>query len=881
MQPNSYQKGVLDDIRSFFVFWHACADPALAFSEHWKQKGAARVPAYSAPLHAAPQVCAKVPTAGGKTLIGIYALQEIFNVLGKRRGDPRLCVWLVPSLAIKDQVLSRFNTPDDGYRQALRGALDSQVSVISKNQLLAGGGQFNADLVRDEVVIAVLVYDSLRAEKKEDKKLYQQNGGVASFAADVASSESSTDTDQESVMAALASLQPVVIVDESHNATSELSRDMLARLNPSCVLELTATPREGANIISYVDAMALRDAHMVKLPVVVRNLPDRSSVIAHAVDLRTRLEAEAVAETAEGGAYIRPIVLFQAEPKNRTDSVDYEKIRNELVVQYGIDPEWVKIKTAKVNELKGVDLMANDCPVRFIITINALKEGWDCPFAYVLATLADRSSAVDVEQVLGRILRQPYIRPHGHAPLNMSYVLTASAVFSTTLERIIAGLNRAGFSRNDYRTPDLLADDTVPPTTHPGDQNALQQPTTPLQLPLKEAARPAHDNAEVGEVDETSQADSAPDYSVDSTLRCGAVANENLERAAAQLHGQYVSPEEREMKNSFPIRSDFASEISELRLPRFFRKVDPGNLFSDTEGGVLLDRDMLLENFRLADCDINDFRPNLTSGDLVQVDLKALTKYGLADYEPTRVVLKAHEMRAHREYLATLSPESKRQQLAGYISGWVGKMPPLGDSDLRAYINKLLGKMSAADMENVLEQQNAFVEEVKKRVRLEMARYRRKAFAHWVRTGEVFTTEHYGFDAEVHPVELYPPTANTLYEREERANTTTLEGKMADWLAEAENVRWWHRNHQTSGFYLNGPINHRPDFIVRTRNDTVVMIETKGEHLKNDESDTKIEIGKYWQDCVGRSYRYVMVFEQNPVNGAVSWQDAVEMLAKV
>src|SRR5690606_35100027 len=107
--------------------------------------------------------------------------------------------------------------------------------------------------------------------------------------------------------------------------------------------------------------------------------------------------------------------------------------------------------------LKGVDLAASDCPVRFIITVNALKQGWDCPFAYILATLADRSSAVDVEQILGRILRQPYVRPHGREQLNMSYVLTSSAQFSQTLEKIVAGLNRAGFSRRDFRARDESA----------------------------------------------------------------------------------------------------------------------------------------------------------------------------------------------------------------------------------------------------------------------------------------------------------------------------------------------------------------------------------------------------------------------------------------
>jgi len=104
---------------------------------------------------------------------------------------------------------------------------------------------------------------------------------------------------------------------------------------------------------------------------------------------------------------------------------------------------------------------------------------------------------------------------------------------------------------------------------------------------------------------------------------------------------------------------------------------------------------------------------------------------------------------------------------------------------------------------------------------------------------------------------------------------------MADRLAGANNIRWWHRNHQTRGFSLNGPINHFPDFIVCTDRGTVILVETKGEHLKNDDSDTKIELGKLWQDCAGRTYRYIMVFDQVPVDGAVNWQDAVDILSKV
>lgn len=888
MKPNKYQEVVLDDLRSFLARWRLCNNPAAAFNDHWVAKGVSRMRPYHVTATSAPQICTKVPTAGGKTLIGIYALKEIFNAMDKRQGDPRVCVWLVPSLSIKDQVLTRFNMVGDGYWLALREALGHRVSVLSKEELLSGSGKFNAQQVREEVVVAVLTYDSLRSKIVEGRKLYQSNSELSSFNADIADSDPDDSFDSDSLVAVLASLQPVVIVDESHNATSELSRESIDRLKPSCVLELTATPRETANIISFVDAMALRDEHMVKLPVVVRNLLDKSAVIAHAIDLQKRLEEEALTELNISGTFIRPIVLFQAEPKNKKDSLTFEKLRDQLIKERNIDPSWIKIKTANVDELKKEDLLSPNCPVRFIITVNALKEGWDCNFAYILATLADRSSPIDVEQILGRILRQPKIRKHGVIPLNMSYVLTASAVFSEALEKIVAGLNRAGFSRNDFRTPDVIEPDNNQPSS-----NHTQSTNHQFVLSSTNSLLSADSQQTPGLVNSmpntfTSEAEALStksmfesDCSVDTTIQYAKYANSLLDAEATKNDGLYIAPELREMMNTVRIRKDFIGEIAELKLPQFFRYAPKESLFAEANGGVLLDRNMLLEGFRLVDCNTNDFKANLSSGDVAQIDLKELSADGIADYEPTRISLKPREISALRNYLATLSPDSKRQQLTGMVSNWLGKMPPLSEPDLRAYISKLLDRLTADELDSVVEQQNVFVESVRKRVRLEMKNYRKKKLAQWVRTDTVFADKSFSFPKESSLVNLYTPTSNTLYEREEKAKSTDLEKSMTDWLAESPNIRWWHRNNQTRGFFLNGSINHYPDFIARTHSGTVVLIETKGEHLKNDDSDTKVELGKLWQDCAGRGFRYIMVFEQTPLDGAICWQDAIEMLNQI
>jgi hypothetical protein len=83
------------------------------------------------------------------------------------------------------------------------------------------------------------------------------------------------------------------------------------------------------------------------------------------------------------------------------------KIKTFLLDEMKIPEDEIAIKTAKNDEIKGIDLLSPKCPIRYIITVNALKEGWDCPFAYVLISVANIGSRLAVEQTMGRIWRRP------------------------------------------------------------------------------------------------------------------------------------------------------------------------------------------------------------------------------------------------------------------------------------------------------------------------------------------------------------------------------------------------------------------------------------------------------------------------------------------
>ena len=363
---------------------------------------------------------------------------------------PKVVIWLVPWSNLLDQTLQNLRNPEHPYRQKLNILFHNRLEVYEKQELLQASN-FNPATVKEQLTIVVMSFASLRARNKEDRKVYQENGQLVSFVDQYKDKSHLLEgSDETALINVIRSLNPVLIVDESHNAESDLSVEMLKNLNPSFILDLTATPKNNSNIISMVPAIELKKEHMVKLPVIVYNHQDKEEVINSALHLQRKLELLAQEQEKQGGKYIRPIVLFQAQPKTREDNTTFDKLKAQLI-KLKIPEAQIKIKTANINELKGVDLLSKDCPVRYIITINALKEGWDCPFAYILASLADKSSAVDVEQILGRILRQPYVIKHSIPLLNVSFVLTASTKFNDTLRNIVSGLQASGFSDKDYR----------------------------------------------------------------------------------------------------------------------------------------------------------------------------------------------------------------------------------------------------------------------------------------------------------------------------------------------------------------------------------------------------------------------------------------------
>jgi type III restriction enzyme len=890
MELKPYQQSVIDDLEKYLATLEKTPHLADAFKEYWADRGVTHMDAYKNNVPGVPHVCAKVPTAGGKTYIAVNATKTILDAFTAHSPErAKFVVWLVPSLTILEQTVKNLSDTDHPYRKRLNQLFKGRVAIYEKRDILLGAG-FTADSVREQISIVVMTFDSLRAKNKEDRKIFQDNGYLASFLTASDDQEADwrlPDYDASALINVIRRLKPVVVVDESHNAETTLSVEMLQNLNPHFILDLTATPKKNSNIISYVDALALKRNHMVKLPVIVANQSSRSEVIESALILRRQLEEIAVTEQSKGGKYIRPIVLFQAQPKTADDNTTFEKVREKLI-ELGIPAEQVKIKTANLNELKDIDLMQRDCPVRYIITVNALKEGWDCPFAYVLASLADKSSAVDVEQILGRVLRMPHVQQHGHDLLNLSYVFTASSRFMDTIQSVVRALNRAGFSDNDYRTFEAAAaaqptSDSIPKQGAFDLAEAfMEQAHGEYEIDTSAISRdwasaiPASSTqaATAAQIGSGAQV-AAPVASVVEVLKAQAIEQNRAFEAKAESAGAQSTPTELENKmNKHKLKDIFRNDALVLRLPQFFMRVQTGGWFDEEDALQLFERDELLRDFKLSQADGNISFEDVST-EIYRVDLEQL---GDHNYAPKPFKIDAAARARFNGIILSGSRESQVRNVTARLTQLIGNLYPITDPEVKRYVERIVEAMSPEQIRDCLERDVAYVRKIKQKISSLSNAHAIKQFNDMLDVDKIVAQPHFGLPEFIAPSANAPALPKSLYTTE--ASMGSFESRIINDIANLENLQWWHRNlSKGKGFRINGFLNHYPDFILRTKSGKTIVLETKGDDRDNTDSEHKLKLGKLWESKAGAAFKYMMVFDSNPIEGAERLTDALKKLS--
>ncbi|MBI5529024.1 MAG: DEAD/DEAH box helicase family protein [Deltaproteobacteria bacterium] len=491
MQLKEFQQRTLVEVRSYLEHLamlrdkvRKIGDPDLAVDFCIKAWEKARVPRPYVPRknglkEPLPAFCLKIPTGGGKTLLAVKTLDLVNMIYRKRKTG--LVLWIVPTTQIYRQTIKSLKDRDHPYRQHLDLASGGRTVILEK------ADRFTPLDVEENLVALMLMLPSANRQTKETLKVFKDSGGFQDFFPredDVKAQERllgaypNLDTYEKqsgfwgrqiktSLGNTLRLLSPVIILDEGHKAYSAGAQETLRGFNPSLLVELSATPAEHSNILVDITGRELHREEMIKLDLHIVNKasPDWRDTLRTAFDKLGALADKAVENEANSGTHIRPICLIQVE---RTGSdqqggkwIHSEQVKEHLIKSLGVPPEQIAIKTSEKDELKEVDdtggLLSRECPVRFIITKQALQEGWDCSFAYVLVVLTNPSSRNSLTQLVGRILRQPFARKTHVRGLDESYVFCFQQKANALLDSIRNGF--AGEGLGDLRGHVVLEDD--------------------------------------------------------------------------------------------------------------------------------------------------------------------------------------------------------------------------------------------------------------------------------------------------------------------------------------------------------------------------------------------------------------------------------------
>lgn len=454
----NYQQRAVETLSTFLARCRSGESVEAAYAQTLQEQSLPDLAYRDYGFEQVPYVCIRIPTGGGKTILGSYAVEiaarEYLDT------DYPITLWLVPTNIIRSQTVEALKTPGHPYRERLDAAFNHQVLVLDIDEVT----QIRPQDIGGKAIVVVSTVANLRVTDTSGRKVYAYHENFEPHFAKIPANHPSrpllevvAEGDLQthglgprelgkvkySFANLLALHRPLVIMDEAHNARTTLTFDTLRRIHPAAIVELTATPdtrpNSASNVLFHVSAAELKTEEMIKLPVVLTEHQNWQDAIQDAVITRNKLAVDAQKDEQ----YIRPIALFQAEAKNGEVTVDVLKAH--LIESLNIPEAKIAIATGTQRELDGLNLADESCPIEYIITIEALKEGWDCPFAYVFCSVKEVASSKDAEQLLGRVLRMPYAKRRVIEDLNRAYAHLATRKFSQAAQQLTDKLIAMGF----------------------------------------------------------------------------------------------------------------------------------------------------------------------------------------------------------------------------------------------------------------------------------------------------------------------------------------------------------------------------------------------------------------------------------------------------
>ena len=409
-----------------------------------------------------PNFYLKIPTGGGKTILACHAIDLINRTYLKKQTG--IVLWIVPTTQIYRQTLASLKNREHPYRQVLDIASSGRTVILEKMD------RFTKLDVDENLVVMLMMLPSASRQNKEVLKVFKDSGGFGEF---FPAEDDRTGNEEllkefpnldyfgdensfhgrvvkTSLGNTLRVLKPIIIIDEGHKAYSEIAQQTIRNFNPSIIVELSATPPENSNKLITISGQDLNQEEMIKLDLHITNKAslDWKDAMRAAFEKRNLLEKKAKDYEANTSEYIRPICLVQAERTGKeqrgTKYIHVEDVKEFLIKHCGVLEEEIAIKSCEKDDIEGIDLLSKDCPIRYIITKQALQEGWDCAFAYILTILTNPSSQLSITQIVGRILRQPKARKTKVKELDESYVFSFRQKAKELLENVKRGFEDEG-----------------------------------------------------------------------------------------------------------------------------------------------------------------------------------------------------------------------------------------------------------------------------------------------------------------------------------------------------------------------------------------------------------------------------------------------------
>lgn len=856
-REKEYQKLVLNAYEGFLRTYKAKVEANLgtlnasrdAFEQCTQQHFKLKIP-YHAPAALAeadvPVVCLRIPTGGGKTLIGGHAIARFKRSL--LPAGTSLTLWLVPSDPIRTQTLRALREPGELLHDELRGLL-ADVAVMDIDEALsAPPSVFDA---QDTIIVS-----TMQAFKQEDTgklAVYKANGALMEHFRGI-------DNPGWSLVEALKLRRPFVIVDEAHNQGTELAFETLARLDPCAVLELTATPdrlHQPSNVLYSVSASTLQGEDMIKLPVDMAAHGDWRIAMREAIACLDRLQTAADVEKAITGEALRPIMLLQAErqQKDNPDAMTVDRVWRALQDDFDIPLDQIARSATGVDELD----QADPARLRFVITADKLREGWDWPEAYVLLSFRGSSTQTALEQILGRVLRMPNVTRKQHEELNRAYAFAVSTNILAVATTLRDGLVHAGFERQD-------AKDLIHAADPASDDLLRDQQSVSIELPVDGDGR-----LQLPDFAATPEA---------TRKRIGNKLDISPETGSLTLRGEWSPAEQKALKAALP--SIAAVQAVEHAFARLLAPAGPvektpsekgetfalpllawqqGDWLGDLDDAPVLEGTLALSGVD-ALLDETAFPRQFEELQRKRLDMNAAGKIRVDSLERLQVQMNlvgVRESASETDLLwwleqRLIDKDIDPDEMAAWLSGSLRHLLDVRriETDELAYRKARLRDVLAARIKaaRAAGHKQRFLGLLEDEARLSADD----------RLQCVFSSGRYAWDWQYNgfvdlPKHFFPQIGNLKSQGEEFECANFIANELCG-------VKDWIRNvERKPGAFSLPTSKHRfyPDFLVRMESGRVLIIEYKGAHLYDDEGQVeKRRIGELWARRAGENYRFVM-----------------------